>query len=1402
MVCALHCDPRHVVLNVFVFSSTMSSIERLQLSGIRSFSPIVEDKQTIHFHKPLTVILGKNGAGKTTIIEALLNATTGELPPGSSGNERSSFVFDPKAAGESDVKGQIRLVFNARDGRSMQVIRSFQVSQSGTRGGKTTFATLDSTLSVKDDATGKVESGTYRCGDVDRLVPEMLGVSKAVLEHVIFCHQEDCNWPLGPPGEVKKRFDEIFAASRYVAALDKLRDSAKDYRAQQKENESLLISLREHREQAKTLEKEVADKEENIRLVTLRNKEMEPRLQQLGRAVTALETSAQACDQLSSDINVMKGRVEEKEHALRTCLMASHASGLPAATGVDDVKRQIADLINEVKALHATVSSKEGQLKSLEAARRKAELELYEIQAATQALEVKEKEHAKGVHDMQATIKAALSIAGRDTNEFVVGEGAIDEAALRSIEESLQAKVTELTTNRTQKQHEQDAALQALNDARTSVLRIMDAEGAEREMKEQHLTRLDAKLAEVSAQLKAAIAASQGGKIVTQADIDAQSAIVTKLTDKVAADNAKSAAPKEDTEMSDLLRKIEAKSTEVQNLEKEHASQQADGQLQMKADHLAQLIADSKASATERRNTTLKLLTDAGFKHPETTAAATSRLLTAKKQQKAELEAKLKQLEQSLAMSQHAVAAKQVEATSMEGQLQRHTTAILQALATANWKGGSGPVEDEVTAVLATAEINHQEATAKLSSRESLTRCHAEFATDAQQTGQCPVCLRSFGSKEELSSFVDGQRREAQGTPATSAALRAATELVTLTGKQVQELRAAAHHATDAKRLREGIRALQAEIVAKTSALPAISSSIGDVGNSVRQAQEQIDGLQNALQVALKAEEWDQSAAKYGAELLAVQQALTAASRGKRPVDQIQRALADAQNEFKQMNVSLMELQRRTMERKNDSGVQQSRANLDAAQSLLRQLKASKEKVDGLQVQIAALQQEAKDHNDRVQSLRRHRQELQKELDKVTADTQKKRDQFTANEHGTTSNLQQYQRQQQEFSHVARQVRMYLAEKVPTKLASNRQLLRSAEATRNRYDAEAAALSQAVQGHKKEIETLQVKQLRLGDQLKVEELKREVEAGGVKLAELKAKLAAVRAEKLGPDVLALLGDGASAASNGDGLSFQRTREKLAQKMMEYEKTRSQNLGALEMLQRDLGDRRATLGQEKYRDVEKRYLSTFIRVQTTELAVQDIDKYYRALEKAVLSYHQEKIAQVNKIIGELWRMTYRGSDIDTIEIRSEDDGSAGGVGAVARRTSYKYRVVMRRGQTELDMRMRCSAGQKVLASVIIRLALSEAFCCDCGILALDEPTTNLDDDNARSLADALRELISARRTVKSFQLIVITHDEEFVRALGRGGGGIEAEGYYFISKDRQGVYSQIVERRFADLGARP
>jgi len=102
--------------------------------------------------------------------------------------------------------------------------------------------------------------------------------------------------------------------------------------------------------------------------------------------------------------------------------------------------------------------------------------------------------------------------------------------------------------------------------------------------------------------------------------------------------------------------------------------------------------------------------------------------------------------------------------------------------------------------------------------------------------------------------------------------------------------------------------------------------------------------------------------------------------------------------------------------------------------------------------------------------------------------------------------------------------------------------------------------------------------------------------------------------------------------------------------------------------------------------------------------------------------------------------------------------------------------------------------KVLASILIRLALAETFCLNCGILALDEPTTNLDEHNIESLANALKDIITSRQQQRNFQLVVITHDEEFVRALGQSD---YVDHYYRVYKNESG-YSKIHKRRVNEM----
>mmetsp|Transcript_10827 Transcript_10827/g.25333 ORF Transcript_10827/g.25333 Transcript_10827/m.25333 type:complete len:417 (-) Transcript_10827:261-1511(-) len=287
---------------------------------------------------------------------------------------------------------------------------------------------------------------------------------------------------------------------------------------------------------------------------------------------------------------------------------------------------------------------------------------------------------------------------------------------------------------------------------------------------------------------------------------------------------------------------------------------------------------------------------------------------------------------------------------------------------------------------------------------------------------------------------------------------------------------------------------------------------------------------------------------------------------------------------------------------------------------------------------------------------------------------------------------------------------------------------------------------------------------------------------GEKVAGLETQLEAMR------QALKALAETQAVGPGGRKLraldSCEREKSKLLQ-------ARAENKGKAATVERQSMDLGAKLKEPNYRGVAERTRKKRVELETTSMAVEDLERYWSALDKALLRFHGQKISEINRIIQELWQRTYMGEDIEGIEIVSGEEG-----GSSRANRSYNYRVVMRKGDALLDMRGRCSAGQRVLACIVIRLALAETFCLSCGILTLDEPTTNLDEYNKSGLATALAEIISARAKQRNFQLLCITHDADFVthmrdafNALGADRTFNLPEFYWRISRQQTGTNGQ-------------
>ena len=100
----------------------------------------------------------------------------------------------------------------------MVATRSLQLTvKKATRQQKTLEGQL---LMVKDGERTAISS---RVAELDQIMPQYLGVSKAILDSVIFCHQDESLWPMSEPSVLKKKFDEIFEALRYTKAIDNIK---------------------------------------------------------------------------------------------------------------------------------------------------------------------------------------------------------------------------------------------------------------------------------------------------------------------------------------------------------------------------------------------------------------------------------------------------------------------------------------------------------------------------------------------------------------------------------------------------------------------------------------------------------------------------------------------------------------------------------------------------------------------------------------------------------------------------------------------------------------------------------------------------------------------------------------------------------------------------------------------------------------------------------------------------------------------------------------------------------------------------------------------------------------------------------------------------------------------------
>lgn len=140
---------------------------------------------------------------------------------------------------------QVKLSFKATSGTKMVATRSLMLTvKKTTRTQKTLEGQL---LSIEKGERTAVSS---RVAELDQVIPRYLGVSTAILESVIFCHQDDSLWPMSEPSVLKKKFDEIFEAMKYTKAIVNIKEMGKKQTEELRNYRTMETYTKENKDKA------------------------------------------------------------------------------------------------------------------------------------------------------------------------------------------------------------------------------------------------------------------------------------------------------------------------------------------------------------------------------------------------------------------------------------------------------------------------------------------------------------------------------------------------------------------------------------------------------------------------------------------------------------------------------------------------------------------------------------------------------------------------------------------------------------------------------------------------------------------------------------------------------------------------------------------------------------------------------------------------------------------------------------------------------------------------------------------------------------------------------------------------------------------------------------------------
>lgn len=1197
---------------------------------------------------------------------------------------------------------QVKLSFRSTAGVRIVATRNLQLTiKKTTRSQKT----LEAVLQMKRD--GMTETVSSRVAELDQIIPQYLGVSKAILENVIFCHQEDSLWPMSEPSTLKKKFDSIFEADKYTKAIENIKAIRRD-------KATALATFQTDEKYAKE-DKERGERSQQRQIA------LYDQIEEMKSRYTEIHTQWDEAHQKSSDAFDTAARFNQIVAELNGKRITFNANQESVAALEDNLKRMTetdAELESMLEQfddrVERYVEQQDGLRQQYSALKQDLDDNRNSLGAKQSEIgkyKAEQDQHARNLQKRENIIKETAKRHGIRGFDYDITDDQVAEFQ-KIVGRMSRDQNKSLERARTDAQKD-------LQQAQAEVNRLSEDKSVlsqRKDIAKSQITSNDKRISDLQIAMNQ-IKADEGAEAILSNKKDETEQRLRKAISEANTaryDERMQEAEKTARIVDDEKERLEAELVDATKLARESA--QID-------------LARDKLKGTTRSLETMKSVHSSRISQlvdpewePATLEVAFKQVVSQKAAKVKEAESRRDIAQSKLDNINFKLASVESEQKKKRAELQKYEKAVLDAIQKEDLS--------DFDETLRELEDEYNFASSDQAKIEAQLEYMRSCLQVAKEHNQCRLCKRTLRDDKAEHFSKTGFISSLEGIVAKAmqnAQAENAEELLA----ELERVRNAKPSYEMAMRARDtDLPALQAELAKLISERDSINKQLEEhdgIIYDLQNAQQEVESLsvdvQSIVNYYNQARELDDQISD-----LAEKQKAGGLSRG---IDAVQEDLNKVKVESRNAKAALASVtterdKSRTLTNSLELQVRDINAELNKAQTQLKEKRTFAERIEELRTQNAEQRDAMRGFDKDIQGLIPQMEQAQLKYD-------------DANRRGT-ERVQHIQEEASKLSDSFRQltyaeqeISAYIDKGGPQQLARARREIENLEGEINRFEDEILQLTRQIKKMEDTLRDAEHHRQSINDNLRYRRAKRALETLQTEIEELESRNAETDKEHY----------------TQEGQYWQN----------EFHRLNADKI-TLETSMKEKDNQLTALGEEYkalYQDAAQKYREMHIKVETTKAACEDLARYSTALDNAIMKYHSLKMEEINRIIDELWRNAYQGTDVDTVRIRSDKETARGN-------RSYNYRVVMIKNGTEMDMRGRCSAGQKVLASIVIRLALAECFGTNCGLIALDEPTTNLDQQNIKGLAESLSLIIQTRRKQANFQLLVITHDEQFLREM--------------------------------------